>query len=236
MPSAAFGAFNGITTAATLLAVAASNGGPPATLLTGPNPGPAYGGWAGPAGLAANLAWIRGRWNTDRSEDNRRVYIDAVFHQIIGGGGIPPALIVTCQENIAAIGGAGQLGHGYPDYLISALFGGGIIPQWNPSLIVEAKLNMNAAGTFDSGQNQLIAQLTTAAQIAAGAGLGGLVNYQRGMLTDGRYWRFYELFIPANIFRRSRHYDILIAADQLRIFRLVRRFMLHYNNNAAWLV
>ena len=227
-----------MTTAATLLAVTASAGGPAATLLTAAAPGPAYGGWGGPPGIGGHLAFIQGRWNCDRSEDNRRVYIDAILHAILQGVGIPPPLIVTCQENIAAVAGGGQLGHGYPDYVISALFGGGLIPQWNPSVIVEAKLDLTNGGAaaHNFGENQLIAQLTTAAQLAAGAGLGGLINYQRGILTDGQFWRFYELFIPTNQFRRSRHYDITVGADTPRIFRLVRRFILNYANNAGWVV
>lgn len=240
VPSVAFNAFNGLGQAATLAAAgpALGLGGAAPPVLTTAYPGPVWpGAWAGPAGLIANLAWIAGRWNLDRSEDGRRVYIDAVIHAILGGGGMPAGLIVTCQEHVAAAAGAGQLGHGYPDYLISNLFAGGNAPQWNPSIIIEAKVNLAAGGAANSyGECQLMAMLVTANQLAAVAALGGMINYQRGILTDGRFWRFYELFVPLAQFRRTPAYDLTVVADQLRILRRVRRFLLNYNNNAGWLM
>jgi hypothetical protein len=235
----AFNAFNGLGQAATLAAAGPALGlaGAAPAVLTTANPGPAFGAWAGPAGLIANLAWIAGRWNLDRSEDGRRVYIDAVIHAILAGVGMPAGLIVTCQEHVAAVAGAGQLGHGYPDYLISVLFAAGVVPQWNPSIIIEAKVNLAAGGALnDYGECQLMAMLVTASQLAAGLALGGLINFQRGILTDGQFWRFYELFVPLAQFRRTPAYDLTVAADQPRILRRVRRFLLNYNNNAGWLM
>jgi hypothetical protein len=150
---------------------------------------------------------------------------------------MPAALVVTCQESVAAIGGGGQMGHGYLDYLMSALFFGGIVPRWNPSVIIEAKLNLAQGGAAnDFGQEQLIAEMVTARQLAITAATGAVTNYQRGVLTDGRIWRFYELYGPTATIRRSRAYNITVAADSARLLRLVRKFLKRWDDNAGWLV
>jgi hypothetical protein len=236
MPSAAFSSFNGAGGFLATVGAQLAAGGA-ATLLTAAAPGPAYGAWAGPGILPAHLTYVVNRWNCDRSEDNRRVYVDAVLHAVLSGGGMPAALVVTCQESVAPIPGGGQMGHGYLDYLLSALFIGGIVPRWNPSVIIEAKLNLAQGGAAnDYGQEQLISEMVTARQLAIAAAAGAVSNYQRGVLTDGRNWRFYELDAPNATIRRSRPYDITVAADYPRLLRLFRKFLKKWDDNTGWLV
>lgn len=253
--SVAFSAYNGMTLAATLGNIDTAFGwGAPNNVGLNTNAGIVipYAGM-GAGNLAVDLPAIQGRWNCDRSEENRRVYIDAFIRYILENfAGIPGTLIVTCEENIPAAGGAGvafggQIGHGKPDYLFSQLLipagppGGNPTPRWNPSIVLEAKLDINSNGNHDYGENQLIAQMATARQMSI-AQVIAPNQYQRGILTDGRYWRFYEFDFNGRSFVRTNAYDTLGApiggvAQNLLVLRLLRKFIANYNHigGSIWL-
>jgi hypothetical protein len=91
-------------------------------------------------------------------------------------------LRVGAEQNVRAR--TAQVGHGPLDYLVARRAGATLVLR--PSVIIEAKAALGVNN--DYGQWQLAAQMATARQIA-----GGNRRLTRGVLTDGRTWRFYEL-------------------------------------------
>ena len=188
------------------------------------------GGVAVPAMLTNIIPTITGRWNIDRSEANRRVYVDSFLNAVVHtwNGAIPVPLMITCEETIAA--NVALYGHGRLDYLLSALMFGVVIPLWSPSIVIEAKLNLNhlGAGT-DYGEHQLIGEIVTVRQLglAAGQGLGN--NFLRGVLTDGQFWRFYEINEVNGTIQRSPALDTTVDGNSTTVVRILRKFMLNWN-------
>ena len=188
------------------------------------------GGVAVPAMLANILPTITGRWNIDRSEANRRVYVDAFLNAVMHtwNGAIPVPLMITCEESIAA--NAVNYGHGRLDYLLSALMAGVVIPLWSPALVIEAKLNLNHGGAAaDYGEPQLIGEIVTVRQLGVAAGQGAANNFLRGVLTDGQFWRFYEINEVNGTIQRSPALDITVDGNATTVVRILRKFMLNWN-------
>lgn len=200
-----------------------------------------------PPALVNQLAYVTARWgNTLESE--RRILIDAFVQAILepmappvvipGGevvpGVIPGVLRVTAEQNVAA--GGGHTGHGRYDYLIARPilnFAGNPTAEnfFRPGLIIEAKANLGVGGDF--GQWQLCAELATAYQLA-----GWLRRRTRGVLSDGRFWRFYELdcgfALPAPVLTRTNAYDANILADRATIVRLMQSLIVNYMQFGAF--
>jgi hypothetical protein len=232
MPSVAFSTLNGAGLAHGALGAALNVGGPTnlATLAVGN-----IGGVAVPAWLTNILPTVTGRWNIDRSEANRRVYVDAFLNAVFGTWAMPGPLMVTCEENIAA--SALRYGHGRLDYLLSALMAPAVIPLWSPALVIEAKLDLNSGGAgTDYGQQQLIGEIVTVRQLGVAAGQGMGLNFLRGVLTDGRFWRFYEIDeVNGNILRSPPH-DTTAPAGITSVVRILRKFMLNWNaGGSQWI-
>jgi hypothetical protein len=226
MPSVAFSTLNGAGPNHAALGAALGVGGPTA-IVTGAVGN--IGGVAVPAMLNNIVPTITGRWNIDRSEANRRVYVDAFLNAVVHtwNAAIPVPLMITCEETIGASGA--RYGHGRLDYLLSALMAMAVIPLWSPSFIIEAKLDLNQGGAAaDYGEPQLLAEIVTVRQlgVAAGQGLGN--NFLRGALTDGRFWRFYEIDEILGTIRRSPALD---TADggMITVVRILRKFMINWN-------
>ena len=148
-----------------------------------------------PQAMVQMLTSVQDLWNLDRSEAARRVYINAWITQAMAAAR-NGTCIVTPEETIAAtLGGPGALpGHGRIDYLICEMVAGpigAVVPEYAPSVIIEAKLDLSVAAF--SGVGQLVAELETLRVKKANYGDDPL----RGVVTDGRRWRFVEL-LPIN--------------------------------------
>lgn len=204
--------------------------------------GPVIPQTAVPPNLAIQLAYVAARWG-DASEAERRIQIDgfvqaimepmaqgAVGGMIIAPGAINGLLRVVAEQHVAA--NVNRVGHGHLDYLIATQLAGAD-NVLRPSVIIEAKANIDNL-TRDFGQWQLCAELATARQIALGNR-----RRTRGVLSDGRYWRFYELDTGALLLRptltRTNAYDATNGGDQISIIRLLQQFIANYNTAAALL-
>lgn len=133
------------------------------------------------------LSTIQSRFNLDRSEASRRIFIDAFLVECLNHGA-KPAAIVTAEHTIARDNN--KLGHGRLDYLISSIQQGGLV-SYLPSIVIEAKKSniAAAAGLSTNGAYQLIAEMVTLAQLQSSR----LPPFLRGILTDGRHWQFIEI-------------------------------------------
>ena len=144
-----------------------------------------------PDAMVQMLTSVQDLWNLDRSEAARRVYINAWITQSMAAAR-NGTCVITPEETIAAtLGGPGALpGHGRIDYLICEMVAGpmlgAVVPEYAPSVIIEAKLDLSIAAF--SGVGQLVAELETL-RVKANYGTDPL----RGVITDGRHWRFVEL-------------------------------------------
>ncbi len=190
-----------------------------------------------PAMLTNILPTITGRWNIDRSEANRRVYVDAFVNAVADtwAAALPFALMITCEENVAASGA--RYGHGRLDYLFSALMFGTTIPLWSPALVIEAKLDLNHGGAAANyGEPQLLGEIVTVRQLGVAAGQGGGLNFLRGVLTDGRFWRFYEIDETNGNIQRSHAVDTTADGGMTRVVRTLRKFMINYSaGGSQWI-
>lgn len=229
--SIAFNNFNALGGGATLLHIAAGLGLGPLAAANSAVPIGGVPAWPVPAALAARLGDIANRWRLGLTEANQRVLIDEFIYEVLFGPAgftpaMPPALHVTAERNVAvggvagAVAPGGQIGHGRFDYLVS---GNAFAVNFIPSVVIEAKLNLGAG--MDFGQEQLMAQMATTRQI------GFVVrNYLRGILSNGRFWRFYEFDVPGNIIRRTNPVlDATVAGQQTHIAQLIRDFFCSYN-------
>jgi hypothetical protein len=127
---------------------------------------------------------------------------------------------------IGGNGGAGfglgdQIGHGNVDYTYCDQLGGGL--WWRHCVTVEAKAFLGAGG--DVGQWQLAATMATTNQI----GLAGLTRYRRGILTDGAYWRFYQLDCHLGQLQRSPMLNVGIPMNQPVVVSMIHKFFRYYD-------
>jgi hypothetical protein len=186
-----------------------------------------------PAGIANQLALIAARWRST-SEAERRVMIDAYLIEVATAAGLPANPRIWLERSMGA-GGAGaapggalfpanaQIGHGPLDYIWSRPGVGG--PRWTRSTIVEAKRGLGGNG--QRGQWQVAAQMATGRQVQ-----GSNARRLRGILTDGRYWRFYQLDCRRGRLHRTVAYDANVGGQQTTIVRLTQKFLRYYGRRA----
>ncbi len=179
---------------------------------------------ANTAPLQAELTEIAAYWWLNRREAARRTVIDAILRFARNQSLWFSTDEIYAEWNVGAAGAAGQIaaptptqvGHGPIDYVLGspALPGVSVtanalganpartslriatraaqtVPIYGRSLVIEAKSSIRGNGS-DTKQWQLIAQLLTTAFLA-----NPRPRYHRGVLTDGRYWRFYQLDVQA---------------------------------------
>lgn len=166
-------------------------------------------------------------WNLDRSEAARRTFIDAFVYEAMDKSK-SPSLIVTAEEAIAP--NLTRLGHGYLDYLLSAIDRSTTTPIYSPSIIIEAKASF--AGEPPNGQNQLLAEMVTLWQIKQAQ-----QGYTRGVLTDGRFWKFYEMHMSAGFILMSPSYDAQADISQtIGVVSFLAKFFAMYDSgNSAFI-
>lgn len=198
-------------------------------------PLPAVAGGAAILPLANQLAYIAANWN-NRLETERRVQIDAFIQAVMEPmapiiAGIKPTRI-NAEQTVAAVGvvggvaAGGQVGHGRVDYWIANPTAPGLpTNRFRPSIIVEAKADLGVGHDF--GQWQLCAELATMRQLAWNR------RHTRGVLTDGVFWRFYELesgpgMVGGPILTHTNAYDVGVALDQVQIIARLRQFVTQY--------
>lgn len=184
-----------------------------------------------PGTVRETLTHIKNLWNLDRGETARRVYIDAwVTSAIVAVR--DGTVIITAEEffelSIQPPAGAPQRGTGRMDYLICemALTVGGVVPVYAPSLIIEAKAKLH--NNPYNGVGQLVAEIDTVRDEA------GYNNPLRGIVTDGRYWRFVEVDPNTNYVYFTDRYDTgapdnwnadpPVWNDTRRVWGLIRHF------------
>jgi hypothetical protein len=180
-----------------------------------------------PPDFTTRLTNIKDWWNLDRSEAARRSYIDPFVYEAMDKSE-SESLIVTAEEHIAS--NLTQFGHGYLDYLVSAIDAHTTTPIYNPSIIIEAKLSI--AGDPPNGQNQLLAEMVTLWQIKQTQ-----QGYTRGVLTNGRFWKFYEMHMSAGLILMSPVYDSLGDISQTRgvVSFLAKFFAMYDSGNSAFI-
>jgi hypothetical protein len=170
---------------------------------------------------------IKDWWNLDRSEAARRSYIDPFVYEAMDKSE-SESLIVTAEEYIAS--NSTQVGNGYLDYLVSAIDEHTTIPIYNPSIIIEAKVSI--AGDPPNGQNQLLAEMVTLWQIKETQ-----QGYTRGVLTDGRFWKFYEMHMSPGLILMSPVYDSEGDISQIIgvVSFLAKFFAMYDSGNSAFI-
>jgi hypothetical protein len=157
-----------------------------------------------PTAVRQLLANVQDLWNLDRSEAARRVYIDAWLTSAMVAARNGTS-VITPEENIA-INNPINAGHGRIDYLICEMVPGlgpaapgNVVPEYAPSVIVESKRDLSVA-QFD-GIGQLVAEIDTLRRLKV------YNNPLRGIVTDGRHWRFIEMLDANNNINMTPPYD-----------------------------
>lgn len=180
-----------------------------------------------PPDFTTRLTNIKNWWNLDRSEAARRSYIDPFVYEAMGQSK-SPSLIVTAEEYIAS--NSTQLGHGYLDYLVSAINKDTTTPIYSPSIIIEAKVSI--VGDPPNGQNQLLAEMVTLWQMKQTQ-----QGYTHGVLTDGRFWKFYEMHMSAGLILMSPVYDSEgdISQTIVVVSFLQKFFAMYDSGNSAFI-
>jgi hypothetical protein len=173
-----------------------------------------------PTDFTTRLAKIKEWWNLDRSEAARRSYIDPFVYEAMKASK-SGSLIVTPEEGIPA--NLTQFGHGYLDYLVSAIDAETATPINSPSIIIEAKRSI--AGIPPDGQNQLLAEMVTLWQIKQTK-----QGYTRGVLTDGRSWKFYEMYMSTGLILMSPVYDSEDLPQAVTVASFLAKFFAMYNS------
>jgi hypothetical protein len=169
--------------------------------------------------FAARLANTRNWWNLDRSEASRRTYIDNFIYYAIGLSR-SNTLIVTPEENIAP--NTARLGSGRIDYLLSAINAQTAVPIYNPSVVIEAKAFLGGAAL---GENQLLAELMTLWQITPSQ-----QGFTHGVLTDGRFWKFYEWNMASGDIFGSVIYDSQDEQGLIATMSILTKFFRNYDS------
>jgi len=180
--------------------------------------------------FSVQLTNIKSRFNLDRSESARRVYIDVFLHEALPSAA--REAIITIEEAISAA----AIGQGTVDYIVAAVLAGSETVQYQPSIIIEAKKGMSTVALRDGYQWQLLAEMA-AAKECYDATPGAIKNrgHYYGVLSDGRYWTFYSV---STIVDRTNHLtayrsDLLdseTASDCKLIIGSLRYWMAQYTN------
>ena len=194
------------------------------------------------ANFITRLGNVQEWWHCNRSEMARRTYIDQFIYCGLTSlqteaGKVKDQLIITSEESISQAEALGShyMGWGSLDYLVSC-FDASKNVILIPSLIIEAKKEINPTKSLENqGENQLISELVTTWQ------KGGLTKQQayhfyRGILTDGRYWCFYEL--TATAVYRTQIFDAnkrLPNDDFDKIMGTLFRMLRYYDSTSALL-
>jgi hypothetical protein len=176
-------------------------------------------------GFVNTVQLIKSRWNLDRSEAARRVYVDAFLQEALQDATIQS--IITVEENIVDNGQV--LGAGYLDYIVAAIAGGKV--QYEPSVIIEAKKGMTTTVIREQYQWQLLAEMSSAINSPKVKR-----DYCYGILTDGRFWSFYTVGGAAGANKlvpvwRSKLYDTEAAdngATQKLVIGALRYWLASY--------
>lgn len=176
-----------------------------------------------PDDFLQRLQNIRNWWNLDRSEAARRTYIDAFIYLAMDYAQ-STSLIVTPEEYIAP--NLLRLGAGYLDYLLAAINRQTTAPIYNPSVIIEAKASL--AGATPDGQNQLLVEMVTLWQIEQTQ--QGLTH---GVLTDGRFWKYYEMHMSAGTILATPLYDSNDLQQMPAVLGLLAKFFKLYNSSSS---
>lgn len=180
-----------------------------------------------PPDFDARLKNIKNWWNLDRSEAARRSYIDAFVYEAMNASKAR-RLIVTAEETVPE--NNTRLGHGSIDYLVADIDRDTSAPIHNPSVIIEAK----KATTFlpnspPNGENQLLAEMATLWQIKQTQ-----QGFIHGVLSDGRFWKFYEINASSGLFLLTNVYDT--EADVTAPIALLSKFFELYDANTSLLM
>lgn len=128
------------------------------------------------------IGQIQSRWNLDRSESARRVYLDAFLHEAVRKATFNS--IVTVEDSVAAGAFNGMI-----DYIVSAIDAQTRMPIYRPSLVFEAKKKMETTAAVDGYRWQLLAEIGA---LRAAKPVGG-GDFCCGALSDGRYWCFFSV-------------------------------------------
>lgn len=181
--------------------------------------------------FVASIREVAERWNLDRSESARRVYVDMFIHEALRGA--IKSAIVTVEDYVNT-----AIGNGYIDYIVSAIDFNSQTPVYEPSIVIEAKKGMSDTGKRDAYQWQLLAEMAGVKQ----ASNTPRHNYY-GILTDGRYWCFYGVGSTTNrnnqvSVLRSRLYDTWADDDEQSlkiVLGALRKWYEQYGNPNGWL-
>jgi hypothetical protein len=176
--------------------------------------------------IVNRLKNIQNWWNLDRSEAARRAYIDAFVYEAMVKSKAP-SLIVTAEEFISP--DRTRAGHGYLDYLVSPIDADTGRPFYTPSVIIEAKAFI--PGNLVNGQNQLLAEMLTVWQIKQTS-----QGFTHGVLTDGRFWKFYEMHMISSYLFASPFYDAAEIAQLTNVVGMIAKFFAMYDSgNSAFM-
>lgn len=140
---------------------------------------------------------IESRWNLDRSEAARRVYVDLYLHEAIHDGTF--SSIITVEEYLAQDNN--YLGFGFLDYIVSSISNDGAV-QYHPSIVIEAKKGMDSLPNRAKYEWQLLAEMATLKQRS-----NLKRNFYYGILSDGRFWSFYS--VAALVERKTNQVPVM---------------------------
>lgn len=199
---------------------------------------------------------------------NDRVSLAVPGQQFIGHGSLdyfitaPVAIGAAPPQPPAAVvlaAGAAGVGRAALAALTPMNGAGGLInppaPDWTQGLAFEAKLNL--IEQRPTARWQLCAIMATLAQMLPPPGPGPMVpRYVRGILTDGRYWQFYQYSTAFQTFHCTPMIDATVTVgglvgmpagvamvgggainyDEL-VLRMLRKFVLLWNqtNVDGWI-
>ncbi len=187
-----------------------------------------------PSTFATTLQNIANWWNLPRSQAARDTLIDAYIYQAMVLG-TSPGLMVSCEEFIAE--NNKRMGDGAISYLFSAINSGTSTPIYSPSIALEAQKSIiplpAGMDTEPNGQNIVLAEMATLWQ------LGNLqTGCNRGVLTDGQYWVFYEIQFQQEqfILNSTVSYDTDNSSGVASVLGLLSRFFVNFSSSTSQLL
>ncbi len=210
--------------------------------------------------LAVNLGELVSRWWFNY-EAGRRSIVD-VFLRLVLQRQDHATLGIYPEYRITPNMFNNQIGHGPLDYLISTqgmaplvrfynLLNQNVLNQppfpavTNPDLlqsfVVEAKRDLQTQA--QEGELQLAAQLATLWQ-QMNRNAGNQAVYFKGILTDGRFWTFYQFNANLRSLQKTQRFDAATLRQPPQppqqmpqtqtIMRLIHRFASVPNTTSAW--